>query len=364
MTAYSDGKVLWDIDRLKRLRLTGRTVPTQIQLVVSDFCNHDCSFCAYRMSGYTSNTNFGIIEGGKTNNNPRRFIPVGKALQIIDDAAFLGVEAIQFTGGGEPTVHPQFLDILEHAIKCDLKVSLVTNGSIPPSPRLLDLVPKMAWIRVSLDAGSAQTYSEIRRIPEWQFARTCAHLGILARTARPTDCTLGVSYIVTKENDRLADLMSAAEIACSRGAKYIRFAAIFTPELADYYPDMMATMGRLSRVMERYDNDSFSVIDMFAQRGKDLIQGPPDYEKCGYQHLNMYIGGDQKVYRCCNTAYSPAGLVGDLSNQSLRDFFCSKATDEAYANFDARSCEHCAFNGKNRLINLVTGPPPKHWEFA
>ena len=85
-----------------------RSAPAQVQLILSDLCNHDCSFCAYRLSGYTSNMNFADVDGNK---NPRRMIPTEKALEIVKDCSTLGVQGLQFTGGGEPTVHPDHLHL-------------------------------------------------------------------------------------------------------------------------------------------------------------------------------------------------------------------------------------------------------------
>ncbi len=72
--AYSPFKVVHHMDMIDQLRNGDQPVPSQVQLVISDVCNHDCSFCAYRMSGYTSNQNFGILDeqSQQIENNLRR----------------------------------------------------------------------------------------------------------------------------------------------------------------------------------------------------------------------------------------------------------------------------------------------------
>ena len=142
--AYSDLKALWHSHLIGELRDGKRIVPPHVQLIISDLCNQDCHFCAYRMSGGFSTEQFADSDGNK---NPRRRIPTRKCLEILEDCAELGVKAIQFTGGGEPTVHPDHMLIFERAQSLGLKTSLVTNGY-----RLCsgweDIFPKMDWIRV------------------------------------------------------------------------------------------------------------------------------------------------------------------------------------------------------------------------
>ncbi len=359
--AYTDLKPAWHLGRIRDLRETGHAVPAQIQLIISDLCNHDCSFCAYRMTGYSSNQHFADEQGNK---NPRRFISYEKCIEILSDAAEMGVEAAQFTGGGEPTVHPHHIQIFEHALSRGLSCGLVTNGCL-----LRDgwesVLPRFSWVRVSLDAGTAETYAKIRRVRPAMFERALENIGQLAEqiAMRGTSCHLGTSFIITKDNWQ--NIPEAAMEAKAAGAHSIRYAAMFSPAMADYYsPQMRSDVETLLQRAKDTAGPLFKVIDMFSQRVGDLEQGSPDYDFCGYQHFNVYIGGDLNVYRCCNTAYNDLGLVGSLKDQRFKDYWNSTQKQMAYGGFSAKACAHCAFNGKNKLIGYLTGEKPKHVEFV
>ena len=56
---YSPYKAIHHLDKLAQMKKGEQPVPAQVQLIISDLCNHNCSFCAYRMEGYTSSQNFG-----------------------------------------------------------------------------------------------------------------------------------------------------------------------------------------------------------------------------------------------------------------------------------------------------------------
>ena len=112
MNEFSSLKAAWHTDRIAQLRAGQDIVPAHVQIIISDLCNQNCHFCAYRMDGGFSTTNFADDHG---NRNPVRFIPAAKAKEILDDCAALGVGAIEFTGGGEPTVHKDCFEIIAYA---------------------------------------------------------------------------------------------------------------------------------------------------------------------------------------------------------------------------------------------------------
>ena len=352
--AYSDLKVAWHTDKINDLRNTGQCVPGQVQLVISDLCNHDCPWCAYRTDGYTSNQHFPGPDGER---NPNRRIPTEKCYEILDDIARMGIRAVQFTGGGEPTVHADHVAIFHKALSKGLKCSLVTNGN-----KLADgwkaVYPRFDWLRVSLDAGSNATYAAIRRVQPNRFSLALQNIEKLTSYG----CKVGVSFIVLKEN--YAEAHAAATAARSVGAASIRFAALFSPEMLNYYDGWRIEAEAAVVQAGTVASDGFEVLDMFGQRLGDLGQGAVTGSFCGYQHLNVYIGADLGVYRCCNTAYNDLGFVGSLKDQTFSEFFASDAKRSAYGEFDARSCKHCAFNGKNEMLRYLVNPNPTHVDFV
>lgn len=356
--AYSDLKTAWHLDRIASLRRGEQVVPSQVHFIISDLCNHDCHFCAYRMSGGFSTEQFADAEGNK---NPTRMIPKAKCLEILEDLQSLGVRAVQFTGGGEPTVHPDHLEIFQKALDLGLDCALVTNGFLLRDG-WADVLPRFKWIRVSVDAGSAAVYSAVRKLTERAYARTLANVAKLASATSASGCLLGVGYVVTQENWR--DLVPACKTFRELGVPYVRLAAMFSAEGSEYYKGIHGGVREAVFEAKALETESFSVVDLFGDRISDLNLGSPDYEFCGYQQFCTYIGGDQKVYRCCTTAYTKHGEIGDLTGQRYRDWFASEQKKQAIGSFDARSCRVCQFNGKNKTINYMVSQEPMHVNFV
>lgn len=344
---YSQLKPAWHPQTLNEIMnvrqgLGGRPVPVHVQLILSDLCNQDCGFCAYRMSSGLSNQLFGTAE----THNPNRKIPTDKALEIVEDCAAMGVKAIQFTGGGEPTVHPKHLEIMGLAQQLGMETALVTNGvrMDPTAPA----IRKHKWIRVSVDAGDADTYSKVRRSPKWHWDKAWANIKSIAKDY---DGVLGIGFVVTPEN--FEGIFAAAELAKDSGVDYMRVGAVFSAEGTRYYGDALITEIRhvVDRAKSTLDGDGFEVVDLFGRRVGDLDAASPTDPFCGYQYFTVYIGGDLNVYRCCNTAYTLEGKVGSLKDQR---FLHAKL---AYEPFDATGCRFCQFQGQNKAISALTQVP-------
>lgn len=362
--AYSDLKVIWHEDRINEIREGRQAVPLQAHFIISDLCNHNCHFCAYRMDGGFSTEQF--ADG--LNRNPNRMIPKEKCFEILDDLAELGVKAVQFTGGGEPTVHPDHLEIFEHALNLGLECGLVTNGYIL-KPGWEVILPRFKWVRVSVDAGTSETYARVRGLPQAKrgrsaLARTLENISKVADRLDFTysDCLLGIGYVVTNEN--FEELPSAVEIFSESGASYVRLSAMFSDQGSEYYNGNYTAIHRLIQHAKEFETDSFSVVDLFGNRIEDLDLGAPDYEFCAYQQLVTYIGGNQKVYRCCTTSYTKHGEIGDLSGQRFKTWFKSRQKEMSIDGFDASSCRTCQFNGKNKAVNYMLDTEPTHVSFV
>ena len=326
----------------------GRDIaPTHVQLIISDLCNQNCHFCAYRMDTGFSSEKFADEHGNK---NPVRFIPTEKCREILDDCAAIGVKALEFTGGGEPTVHKDCYDIIGYAQELGLKTGLVTNGVRIKEHQCLE---KLTWLRVSLDAAKASTYKFIRE--SGAFEKVIRNLEYLSKLKGPY---LGIGFVITRENYK--EIYDACFMAKNIGIPYIRLSAMFSSNGSDYYYGLEEEINEQRERAKILQSDSFNIVDFFGNRIEDLKQARPDYEFCGYQQFVVYIGGNQKVYTCCTNAYTTHGEIGDLRDQSFCDWWASTSR----YGFNARSCHHCQFNDKNKVINYLISPEPAHIDFV
>lgn len=375
--AYRADKILWHSKRMMDLRAGKPIAPVTVHMVLSDLCNHDCGFCSFRMENNLQNALFGVeAPDGSRNNNPRRQIPTEKCFELLEDFAAMGVRGVEYTGGGEPTIHADCGRIFSYGLDLGLDAALVTNGNHLP-PTLDSALLRFQWIRFSIDAAHAESYARIRRISPRQFERTLANARRLIekRNARESDCTIGAGFVVWRENWR--EVYDAVRIYKDCGFDSVRLGAIFnsSEKLRHFDGWAQEAAALCARAKADFEDESFHVHDNFVARLSDLSDdGRPTYARCRYQEFVAYIGGDQQLYRCCDTAYNPLGQLGDLRNTRFRDLWAELTERGAFESFRAdESCEFCMFNARNQLAQsfvdgdlaeLPTGEAPDHVAFV
>lgn len=367
---YSPLKATRYLDRIEKIRRGEPVGPVHVQIILSDLCNQACSFCAYRDPTYSSSTLFFVREDGKRglryagledrNYNPNRMIPFAKVVEILDDCVEMGVKAIQLTGGGEPTVHPDFAKVVEAIFSRGLKWSLVTNGVNLIRRDLLRHCATASWVRVSLDAGTPTTYSRIRHVPDTHWLDALAAIDGLSKLNGPI---VGVGFVVTPDNWR--EVFEGAAAAKMHGASNIRIGAQFSAQDEALFAEFHSECAALCREAEVLSDNGFTVYNRFGEKLDDLKQGRPDYPSCGYQQFTTYIGGDLGLYRCCVYAYHPHGLYGSIKERRFKDVWMEQARADAMRAFDASSCERCQFNKINSTLDyLLRSDDPEHAEFV
>lgn len=354
MNVYSTLKPAWHIDRIADMRAGRQAVPVNIQLIPSDYCNQDCSYCAYRASNGLSVAQFGGIDKkGRATHNPVRMIPAEKLREILDDAAALGVKSVTWTGGGEPTAHPNHLELFQRALDLGLECALNTNGLVLRAG-WQEILPRFTYVRFSFDGATAEEYAAIRQVPPDSFRKVLDNIAAVVREVRERNsaCVVGVGYVVTPEHH--ASTPRAVEFLRETGVSYVRLASMQSTTGDAVYGEHLQAASASVREASALARPDFQIVNLFdAALGKRMTD-----PFCGFQQLVLYVGGNQKIYRCCYIAYSQPGEIGDLRNQTLRQWFESEAKHEAIDNFDARSCATCPLLEKNATITMMLHEPP------
>jgi MoaA/NifB/PqqE/SkfB family radical SAM enzyme len=313
------------------------------------------------MEDNANNAWFGETDGEKRNNNPPRKIPLGRAKDLLTELAHTGVRAVEFTGGGEPTVHPDHQQIFDHCLKVGLEGALITNGQ--RLRECLDpVLTRFTWVRVSIDAASARTWAGIRRVEPAFFDRVLGNVRRLIehRNRAGSETLIGAGFVVYEHNWR--EILAAVRLFKEIGFDSVRLSALFnSSEKIDHFEGFAHGAAALCRrAKSEYDDGRFLVVNNFEARLADLKVKWNGQERCWYQELAPFIGGDQRLYRCCNTAYTPAGDLGSLREKSFGEVWHEVSADGSLQLFrPQQKCELCMFNERNRVIErlVIDGGP-------
>lgn len=130
-------KLLKHLDKLKILQEGGTPSPVMVHMSICNLCNLTCSFCCF------------------ANRSSKDILSIDKIKQALISFRKLGVTGLEFTGGGEPTLHPQFDEAVSFAHELGYKIGICTNGSKLKNIKTWD---KFSWVRLGL-YGWTEGYS-------------------------------------------------------------------------------------------------------------------------------------------------------------------------------------------------------------
>ena len=148
-------KVLANVENVLEFIENGNTAPVLIEVDPSNACNHACSFC---LSSYI---HFDKYKGTETFS--RTTLPRDMLMDLCEDFVEMGVKAVNWTGGGEPTLNKHLKEAIEYCGTHGIKMGMFTNGTLFDKRDLFDtLVDNMTWVRISIDAGTEKTYNGVR----------------------------------------------------------------------------------------------------------------------------------------------------------------------------------------------------------
>ncbi len=129
--------------------------PYQMQLHLTDFCNLKCIFCPTRT--FIKNQNL----------DANKELSTTEWLDLVEQAAALGVEDFHICGGGEPFFfQSKALAVMGRIKELGKSGEIITNGTML-TPEIIIRLVEMSWDKMtfSLDGPSAKIHDAIRATP-------------------------------------------------------------------------------------------------------------------------------------------------------------------------------------------------------
>lgn len=228
---YDGLRVLQHPERLKLVLKGdgGGVTPVTIDLWPSLTCNARCPSCPYRLSGARS-------QADRSDN--LMLLDIEQARQILAGAASMGARSVILTGGGDPLLHPEVVRIAQYARELGLHWALFTNGLALDAATASALFAECpSFLRVSLDAGSAEDHARIYGLKETAFDTIVANVIAAARIAQSMKVRsfgLGFTLEPTTSETQLRDIKGIIDRVQVDGCGGLALVA-FRPRIVHYW---------------------------------------------------------------------------------------------------------------------------------
>jgi len=260
------------MERLKRYISWRRTVggeavdpeppdfaPVSINLDLTSACNFSCPHCVDSK----------IINTGE-------LLRLDDVKHTIDVLRSHGLLSVILLGGGEPTLHRNFEEIVRYIKNRGLELGIVTNGSrLEKVIRITELLGEKDWIRISIDAAREDTFYSLHR-PKNHV--TLKHILNKARVIKEVNSlvSLGYSFVIVWEGIE----MNGKRLAPNTGeiADAVSLAREYSFDFVSFKPFLMRLEdsqkeGLLDNVDKRAEEGIIEDIRFNLQKGKRVLDG-------------------------------------------------------------------------------------------
>jgi MoaA/NifB/PqqE/SkfB family radical SAM enzyme len=303
------------LDRLAGWQRGEKPAPVTIEWDLSNRCVYgcqDCHFAHTHTKGPLTRTNrilpMAHDKGGDLADTPL-------VMRVLREAKAAGVQGIVWTGGGEPTTHPEFFNIFANADYAGLKQGMYTLGALLGPAQSAWIRDHFEWVVISLDASTPEQYAAEKRTPQNNFARACQAVQWLSGG----QCKVGVSFLLHERNFMLAADM--VEIGRSLGATYttLRPTIRTQPDAPGVPVGDRAWVAQAMPMLEQLAKQPDVEVDPARFEEWAAWTAHP-YATCYGIRMNATITPDGRLWVCPNRReYAGASCVGDLKTESFAD---------------------------------------------
>lgn len=305
--------------------------------------------------------------------------------ELTREMVAAGVKAVVLIGGGEPLAHPEIRWVINYLYDHGVKLGLTTNGTL--MHKFMDVLPtKFDWIRVSMDAGTAETFQKIRPSASGKSLFDDVVDNMRALAAVKTG-KLGYSFMLyaeghfdrqssqgrvviplqpafngrapTQPYNNIDEIYQAAELAKDIGCDYFEIKPMYDEK--HYLVLMNSSLSNRAQEQSAraklLEDDKFKVL--LATKMKDYFAGVSDverktYSRCAVAQMRTLVT-PSGVYVCPYFRGRDDKRIGDVTGADFQSVWNGPERQRVMERLDpSRDCTmHCIRHDSNMFLETM-----------
>jgi len=341
-------KLMFHVDRVNKWLKGEKFFPIYVEVGASGACNHRCIFCALEYLGYKA-----------------RYIDTQIFKKRVEEMAKGGVKSMMYAGEGEPLLHKDIEELIGYTKGCGIDVAVTTNGVLINNRISRESLKALSWIRVSLNAGTRDTYALVHGTQADDFDKVLHNLEQAVSTKKRYHygCTIGVQLLMIPENYREAEQL--ANILKEIGVDYFTIKPFSKHPLSSHslnkdfdYKQMLSFQESLNKL----SSSDFRVLfrDHTMMKLTDKERG---YNCCFGLPFWAYISSDAGVWACSAFLGKEEFFYGNLYEETFSQIWEGERRRSVLEmvdhELDVSKCrEVCRLDEINRYLWELKNPHP------
>ncbi len=344
-------KLMYHPERITAWLDGSNIYPLYVEIGPANRCNYRCSFCALDYTGYNG-----------------KFVDTGRLRKALCEMADCGVKSSMFAGAGEPLLHPDICDLVAYARKVGIDVSITTNGSLLTAQMSQKLLQHLAWLRISLNAGSPENYAKIHGCTGDNFEIVLQNLSdaVSLKNEYHLPLTIGVQCLILGEN--VAEIPDLASRLKKTGVDYFslkpysRHPNCINTKLEDPHPMIDKTW---FADINSHSTENFEVI-VRNKAINSINANSKSYPHCLGLPFFACIEADGNIYPCHTFINNIEYSYGNIIDMSFKEVWGSSRKLKVMQKLASENNDKCRLSCRLDQINLYLWQlknPPAHVNF-
>jgi MoaA/NifB/PqqE/SkfB family radical SAM enzyme len=321
--------------------------PISINLDLTTACNFSCPFCVDSK----------LINAGKS-------LTLEEVQKTINTLHSNGLLSVILIGGGEPTLHKDFEEIVRYIKSKNLQIGIATNGSrLEKIEGVVEALKEKDWIRISIDAGGEGTFKDLH-LPRTQV--TLKRILEKAKKVKKKNplVSLGYSFVIVWEgieingkrlSSNIHEMARSVELAREFSFDYVSFKPCLIRFEESQKETLLKDVGKVKEKeiideirahldeAKRVAGDQVKILEssnLIAMLNQETSQIKRQPKRCHMQFFRTVVT-PSGIFHCPAFRGVKEARVGDpdgyLSEEKLEESL--KKTAQSILTFDAK--EEC-----------------------
>jgi cyclic pyranopterin phosphate synthase len=339
-------KLIYHVERTNNWLQGDNIYPIYVEISPIGACNHRCTYCALDYMGYQP-----------------RYLETNRAKELLTEMGKLGIKSVMYAGEGEPFLHKNMAEIINHTKKSGIDVAITSNGALFKKEIVDEALASITWIKVSINAATPKTYAKIHQTAPADFDRTIENISyaVKQREANELKSAIGMQMVLLPENFNEAVLL--AKKAKEIGADYLvikpysQHKKSITKEYQsltynDYY--------KLEEELEKENTKDFEVIFRIRTM-KKLDEEARNYKRCLALPFWSYIDAGGGLWACSAYLGDERFSLGNVMEEGFEKIWTGdkrkELTEFVDTKLDTEECRvNCRMDEVNRYLWELKNP--------
>ncbi|MCI9048753.1 MAG: radical SAM protein [Hungatella sp.] len=317
--------------------------PIELEIGLTNACNHRCIFCAVDYTGYQPDR----IDSKILINN----------LEILSQK---GVKSIIYAGEGEPLLHKEAPDIINQTKHLGIDTAVSTNGVLLTPEISKECLKSLTWIRFSVAGIREETYNKVQCGKPGDLPKVLYHMEEAVRVKHDSQLqtTLGVQLLLLPDNKD--EIVEMGKRLREIGVDYFTVKPFSQHPQSQHiiqvdYKEMM----ELEQEIKGLETESYKVY--FRGHSMEKLESRRCYKHCWALPFMVYIDAKGNLWPCIVFMGKDELKYGNLNEESFEEIWEGKHRKKIidyfmHMDLEKNCRELCRLDEMNQYLNELISP--------